>query len=54
MDSKSLIGIIDISSENIKCVIFGSNNEGSKEVISSSFIKSQGINNCKIEKIMCK
>ena len=48
MDSKSLIGIIDISSENIKCVIFESNNEGSREVVSSSLIKSQGINNCKI------
>ena len=48
MDSKSLIGIIDISSENIKCVIFENNNESSREVISSSFIKSQGINNCKI------
>ena len=48
MDSKTLVAIIDLGSENIKCAIFKINSDGSSEILSTSIIKSQGINNCKI------
>ena len=48
MDSESLIGIIDLDSENIKCVIFKNYSDGTSEVLSSSLIRSQGIKNSKI------
>ena len=48
MDSESLIGIIDLDSENVKCVIFKNYSDGTSEVLSSSLIKSQGIKNSKI------
>ena len=51
MDSESLVGIIDLGSENIKCAIFKINEDGSSEILSSSLIKSQGINNCKIQNL---
>ena len=48
MDSETLVAIIDLGSENIKCAIFKINSDRSSEILSTSIIKSQGINNCKI------
>ena len=44
----NFVGIIDLSSNKIKCIIFKNNSDGTSELLSSSSIESQGISNCKI------
>ena len=48
MDSNNSIGIIELGSINIKCLIFKINSDNTSEILSSSLIKSEGIHNSTI------
>jgi len=45
MNSKEVIGVIELGNVKIKCIIFGENREDKLEILSSSINESEGIHN---------
>jgi len=45
MDSSNIVGTIELGNVNLKCLIIMFNENGTKEILSSSVIKSEGIQN---------